>query len=203
MDLLPADLIFVRSRSLVGRIIRWAERSPGEAPSWANHVAGIGVNGQVIEALFQVKQHPFKMVLSDCEYEIWRKTGNISDFERERIAHFAGLYLGERYGWWKLGAHLADAILGRVAGREVRLIRRVLCIDSRPICSWVWAHSYYATLRYEFGVAPNVADPDQMHDWVREHEDWENITNSSTWTQYELDEARKRAIELRDLLEWK
>jgi hypothetical protein len=43
--------------------------------------------------------------------------------------------------------------------------------DHHPVCSGITASVYDKVLHYRFGVDPECADPDQIHDWVRSHPD--------------------------------
>jgi hypothetical protein len=72
-------------------------------------------------------------------------------------------YVGRRYGYLKMLAHLLDWLfLG------VYLFRRIASMDRYPICSWVVAHAYGKTGRH-FGVAPGAASPDDIWDYVVAH----------------------------------
>ncbi len=171
---LPGDLLLCHNPSLLGRAIRWAERSRGEAKSWANHVAGISSPGMVLEALWKVKEHPLSD-LDPAQYQIWRHTG-LSDDEREAVAAAALGYKGRSYGPLKLGLHLGDALLSKVAGGSPYFFRRLARMDDYPICSWVWACAYDKALGYQFGCDPEAASPDDMHDFVRSNpNDWSMI----------------------------
>ena len=75
-------------------------------------------------------------------------------------------YVGQWYGWWKLGAHLWD----RLRNRGEKKLSNKLYIDERPICSYLAAKVNEAQ-GISFGMEPQAADPDEMLDWVEDHGD--------------------------------
>jgi hypothetical protein len=85
-------------------------------------------------------------------------------------------YLGARFGWAKFVTHALDGVAGRVTRRQVFFFRKLNHNDRYPICSWITAFAYDRVLGYQFGVPPECADPDQIHDWVKAHpEEWELV----------------------------
>jgi len=172
-NFLPADLIFERSRSVLGKLIRWAERARGEEPAWPNHVAGFVSTASVCEALTRVKVRPWSEFVSEADAaEVWRHVG-LTPNQRIDIAQKALSYKGRKYGGLKLFAHLGDAFIGKLFGRAPYLFRRLCRLDRYPICSWLWAWSYARIIGGEpFGVPSAQASPDNMHDHVRNSPDW-------------------------------
>jgi hypothetical protein len=169
---LPGDLILCHGGGLLQRGIRWAERSPGEAASWANHVAGFTSPGMVTEALYRVVCRPFAdFAAQAADYQIWRCVG-LTETQREAVAAVALGYVGREYGYFKILAHLGDALLSRLAGRNIFITRRLALMDRYPICSWVWAQAYQKALGLTFGVPASEADPDDMHDCIRTSAAW-------------------------------
>jgi hypothetical protein len=172
-EILPADLIFTRGASpLFGKFIRWFERSPGEEKTFAGHVGGIGSDSQsVVEALWKVTSTPYhEWAKSAPQYEIWRHYG-LAPSVRHKIAAKAESYIGRDYGWWKLGAHAGDAMLTKATGKEVFIFRKALFLDEYPICSWVWAYAYAKSMM-GFGIPAHAANPDDMHDYVKQAPEW-------------------------------
>lgn len=175
MDFLPSDLIFTRSPRTLGKLIRWFEKGHGEAPSWTNHTAGIGLQGNtVIEALWTVQETPWPQWESQngC-FQVWRNT-RLSDVDRRIVAAEATAYVGRQYGWWKLGPHLFDGMLSKVMGGNVYAMRRCLFLENYPICSWVWAYAY-AKIGIRFGCDPDCADPDTMLDFISLSAEWDLV----------------------------
>lgn len=170
MELLPGDIILEHSPTWLGRAIRWATRGKFEPKTKTNHIAGVSKRGNaesgqamVIEALWTVREHPLSNV--DGTIRVYRMYG-LNGGERLELADHARYYVGKSYGWWKLGAHLADALIEKTTGRKVFFFRRMLSMDEYPICSWVWAWAYETDLDYGFGTPPSVAAPDDMDDWI-------------------------------------
>ncbi|MFH2001622.1 MAG: hypothetical protein ABIK28_18200 [Planctomycetota bacterium] len=171
LDILPADLLFCYSGGLLGKAIRWAETGPGEERTYANHIAGVNWAGMVVEALWTVKKTPWATwEASHDKFELWRNT-ELTEEDRFCIADAADEYAGRKYGWWKLGIHLADALIFKVTGKDAYLFRRALTGGRYPICYWIWTYPY-AKKEITFGQKPNAVDPDEMHDYVRSVPTW-------------------------------
>lgn len=152
---LPADLVFFRGSEFISCAVRIFTRSWGESRSEVNHVGIIAPDGELIESLHTTIKRPF---ISDEAFAVFRLEG-ITDDQRLAIAQTAMSYVGRRYGYAKILAHLGDWILGD------RFVFRRLCrMDRYPICSWVAAWSYFKVIGYEFGTAPKAASPDSMWD---------------------------------------
>ena len=183
------DTFFTHSHSWLGRLIRWGETDPGETPAWTNHTGVVVESGYiglgtpqavVIEALWTARRGPLK--LNGVEVRVFRPVpiydwAEVYNFEVE-----ANTYVGDRYGWWKLGAQLADRLLFR--GRKV--ISTCLFIKNRPICSFLaaWVNEKARPQGTPvgldtwpgFGVLPQAADPDTMMKYCESHpEFWREI----------------------------
>lgn len=179
MDLRPGDIVFERSPGWIGRAVRWATRGRHEPPTRVNHVGIIvltqyvGDDPRVIEALWTVRINPISTMQGAVE--VWRLAG-VNDVSKQRIVDQAIRYIGRGYGWRKLGAHLVDALFTKVRGTETFFFRRLLRMDRYPICSWLVAWVYYRSLfGYSFGVLPQTATPDDIHDHVTSSEDWKRV----------------------------
>ena len=175
---LAGDIILCRSKAWVGRAIRWCTQRRGEAPTWANHVAGIvkgGPFGQAVigEALWSVAIHPLQELAG--QFEVWRH-GSLSAWDRFQLGEYVKKREGETYGLLKLGRPPGeDALVNKLlpgSWPELFLFRRLCLVPSVPICSKLWADAYDQVLGYRFGVEPEWADPDHLHDHVKASEKW-------------------------------
>lgn len=194
MLFLPADVVLTRSDTWLGRVIRAAERRPNDVAVY-NHVGVITYAGLVpppegwndagysfaprgaimVEALGHVMQHsvwegygPAKGSKQSV-IAVYRPFTTTSG-QRSIVAAKAETFVGQRYGWWKLGAHLLDAGISKVAGRDVRAARKLLFWDARPICSFLVAEAF-AAAGLNFGVAPGTADPHDIENFCSEKVD--------------------------------
>jgi hypothetical protein len=148
-------------------MIRFFTRSIGESRTKVNHV-GIVVEGGslktavVVEALVKVRRHRLWEEYgppSRDEVAVYRAK-HLTDEEIDTIVSAANAYVGRKYGFWMLAAHLADwMLLGSFA------FRRVLGKDKYPICSWLVAHSF-AKAGKHFGTHPGAATPDDIWDFI-------------------------------------
>lgn len=179
----PGDVVLVRSASGLGRIIRWAQRGPGERPSWANHVGLITGTGDrrtalITEALWRVRESSLDRKADAIQ--VWRHR-DWHPAHRQAAAGAMRSFIGLRYGWWKLPVHLADALLARLRGLaggrgEIPLVRRLLFVDSRPICSQVVGRAVLAAAGLKFnGLPPRQVTPDDIHDHLTADRNWELV----------------------------
>jgi len=177
VELQAGDVVLTRSDTLLGAAIRFAEGRPGD-PATYNHVGVVTSDGTVgprgyaamAEALWRVRAG-FVWYLygppagaARPSVAVWRP-GFMDARTRARVARIALAHVGERYGWWKLFAHLGDAALSRLRRRDVRVLRRSLFASSRPICSYLVADAFHRGAGYTFGVPPHTASPDDFDDW--------------------------------------
>ena len=163
MRFLPGDIVFERSESWIGKAIRWFSRRPGEPATWANHVGLIFKPGWIIEALWSVVVSRFQ---PGPIYEVWRNK-DLPAIQRDAVADWALLYKGRKYGVLKIAAHALDAFVTKLRGEETYLARRLCRMDRYPICSWLVAWSYLKGAGLKFGVEPEFAGPDDIHDFVK------------------------------------
>lgn len=178
--ILPGDVFFTRSSSMLGRLIRWAETDPGEEETWANHT------GLFVSAGYLWPGH--SKMLAMCVESLWQtkhwtwweghknEPGNTIRIYRyiglrpgdaRAIVSRAKSFVGDRYGWWKLGAHLIDRVLFKGKKTTSNLLR----VDSRPICSYTAAKSLADGGVFFGTMAPEAADPDEMMDWCSHAQD--------------------------------
>lgn len=192
---IPGDVFFTHSTSLLGRLIRWAETDPKERPAWANHVGVVTGYGwlvppapaaapscspstwaRVVEALWKVENWPWyegHRAEIGNEVRVYRRRRLLTVGEERVFVSKANSFTGDRYGWWKLLFHLAD----RVAFKGDKVLSRLLGLEGRPICSFLAAHCFDA-IGYSFGMDPDVADPDEMMDFCECSDEWTLVGSS-------------------------
>lgn len=169
---MPADLIFVRSASWMGRAIRWCTRRKGEAPTYCNHIAGIGNTKNVVEAQSKVIDTPFDEYIKTPRTFIIKRRNGLSAEQRVKIAAQAEKSVGFPYGLLKIFiGHLPDALIAKFRGKETFFFRRVIGLKRFPICSFLWSEAYWI-YEIHFGCRPSRADPDIMDDFTNVNPLW-------------------------------
>jgi len=173
----PADLIFFKTESHLGKLIRFFTKSPWEGETFANHIAGVDSPGYLIEAMVKTIKRPFNVNTESDLIEIYRYQGPIPwETLYEDVVKKANEYLGRTYGFGKLITHMLDALLVKIFKKEIFFFRKINHTDRYPICSWIWAFAYNRCLNgYEFGVSPEYATPDDMHDFVKTSTEWKLV----------------------------
>jgi hypothetical protein len=176
------DIGLTRGVKRLARIIRVCQRSKGELPSIVNHALTsadyqIGKCAMIIEALDTVKYHDLYERYGDTsEMVSMFRHRHLTDSQRRAVAEKAKSYVGRKYGYLKIGAHLGDYGLSRLFGHEVYFCRRIAGIDKYPICSWVVAFAYAEIGVLFLGKKPGFVEPDDIWDEVTKHpETWENV----------------------------
>lgn len=169
----PADVVLTRGTRWIFRAIRFFTRSVGESRTQVNHAGIITRSGWIYnrsrlawitEALSRVKCHPLveKYGGSTSEVAIFRAK-NLIEEERLIVAAKAESYIGAKYGFLKLAAHLADWAL-----QGAYVFRRLTRSKNYPICSWLVAQAF-AEVGKDFGVAAGAASPDDIWDFCVEN----------------------------------
>lgn len=169
------DVVFLASRGdLPGRLGSWIAQSRGEDPTYAVHTAQFIDPGTLLEMDFLTEKRKLSHLLSSRRgFEVWRLRGLTAE-QRETLTQKALVYFGMKFGWGKLVTHVLDGLINKIVRKEIFFFRRLNHSDRYPICSWITAFAYERALHYRFGVPPQCADPDQMHDWVE--------ANPKEWT---------------------
>ena len=174
---LPGDIIFYHNDDWFGKLFQFAMKGKDEPSTFCNHISGF-INYELnVEALWKVEVTEFELHPKNKRLKVYRKK-NLSDKERDLLALKAVSYVGREYGFAKLITHLGDALLEKMFDGQIFFFRRLNHSQRYPICSWVWAYSYYRVLGYKFGIDPEGADPDTMYDFVVNNSDWELIYSS-------------------------
>lgn len=171
----PLDVFFTQSGTWMSKAIRWAEREPGEAKSTASHVGAIVTAGTIrqvvcVEALHKVRRHKLSKKYGGKSGKvcIWRPR-NVREIDQVRILEGLEKRVGQRYGYAKIGLHLARKVTGR------RKWLNFSFLDSFPICSYLVAIEFERR-GYDFGVKARKANPDDMLDFMMMNPDkWECV----------------------------
>jgi len=166
------DIVFTAGNSILSRLIRWASRGWGESKTKVNHIGVITTPGSLLtaditEALWKVRTHNLYRRYSGGRNKVCivRAVG-IPPHILVKIAARAESYTGRKYGWWKLGLHFGDKLLG-----GVYFFRRLSFLKKRPICSFVVAEAW-AHFGYTFGVPYGGAQPDDIWDFIMYGKDY-------------------------------
>lgn len=172
VQLLPGDIFLTRGPGFISGLIRFFSRHIGESRAQVNHTGVIVVGGPLttaiaVEAVAHVVRRPLWVAYGPPKKDavaIFRPL-NLTPEETAAIVSAAEGYVGERYGYLKIAAHLADWLL---FGAYV--FRRLAQMDNYPICSWLVAHAYLKAGK-DFGVPAGAAEPDDIWDFVTKHPD--------------------------------
>jgi hypothetical protein len=174
---LPGDVLFFESKGDVpGHLGKWIARSRGERSTYSVHTAQFLDAGTILEMNYVVMKRNFRQVLKARRgFEVWRYR-SLTDEQRRALTQQALAYFEMKFGWAKLLTHALDGLINKLARKEFFLFRRLNNSHRYPVCSWITAFSYDRALNYRFGIPPECADPDEMHDWVTAHPgEWELV----------------------------
>jgi len=188
-ELQAGDIVFFSAQHKPGlggwlsRSIAWmTARKNAEPPTMATHCGMMRDPVNICEALSRVTIQPLSDRLEGNHIEIYRPFILIADTAatsalRGCLTHKCDKWEGRKYGYLKIAAQALDGLLG-----EVYLFRRLCRINRFPICSWLDAYGYAKclakiikalprladkpdwTVKPFFGVEPNAATPDDLHD---------------------------------------
>jgi hypothetical protein len=165
MTYLPGDIFLIASPTIMGRLIRFFTRSPGEPPTRVNHV-GLVVgkmidDAVIIEALTagvkvgRISRYAGRKV----KVAVYRPL-NLTPSQIRKIMTRACASVGRGYGFLKVFVRVIDWIFG-ARGR----ISKVLFLKSVEDCGWLVAHAYLAAGK-AFGLDAKAATPDDIWDFV-------------------------------------
>ena len=163
------DVFFTRGAGVISKIIRFCTREAGEEKTQINHIGIIVQDGSLheaigVEALHEIERHKIGDYYKNTKnmIAVYRPTNLTSD-EIDIVVRAAESQVGKKYGYLKLGMHLLDWLLG-----GARVFRFLLSGKSHPICSWLVAYAF-AQAGKNFGMNENIADPDEIWDYVNEY----------------------------------
>ena len=186
-DLQSGDIVFFSSQHVPGlggwlsRAIAWfTSRANAEPPTQATHVGMMRDPLRVCEALRHVTIQPLAARLEGNWIEIYRPFILLHDSARSSalrgcLTSKCDKWEGRKYGWWKNIAQALDGLIG-----ERYVFRRLCRLKQYPICSWLVAYAFETCVarvaklleipdaawphEHFFGVPPNAATPDDIHD---------------------------------------
>lgn len=172
-------ILFAGEGDLYSKVGGWLMRNKGEAPTYCVHTAHFLSSRRVLEMDFVARIKRVEDVLNRRYtfdkrkrrgFEVWRCT-TLTERERSALTCQSLAYLDVKFGMVRFLAQLCDDLIGKVVGREFFFFRRMDPQDRHPVCSGITASVYDRALHYRFGVDPECADPDDIHDWVTSHPD--------------------------------
>lgn len=173
-----------KSGDLYARFGGWLMRGPGEGPTYALHTAQFLDARRVLEMDFVGRVKTMDDILNQRValhnwqrrgFEVWR-CRTLSAEQCEALSDQALSYINRKFGWTKMLAHLLDGLMYKATRKDRFVFRRLDPDGSSPVCSGITAFVYDRAVHYRFGVEPECADPDHIHDWLAEHPDeWERI----------------------------
>jgi hypothetical protein len=165
-------------------------RTSGEGATYAVHTAQVLDARRVLEMAMVVRVKPIGEVLNKRYWiyhwkrrgcEVWRLR-TLTARQRAALTRQALIYNNARFGWIRFSTHLLDGLISQITRKDVFFFRRLGHENRYPLCSDITANAYDKVLHYRFGVPPDCADPDQIHDWVK--------ANPDEWVQvFHLDEV--------------
>jgi hypothetical protein len=178
LDLQLCDVVLTSSPKMLGRLIRRAERSPGEDVSHASHAGLIIQGGPWRTALISEAVgrgvcvrtlHPY--AADGTPIKILRPLGlTHAQLDAITTTALAASDEGRRYGFGQLVLHGMDALLTRVRGREVVLFRKGINAKRFTTCARHVAQSFRAA-GLDFGADVDLVTPDHVDDWAADHPD--------------------------------
>lgn len=168
------DIFCTRAHTRLGRLIRWGGRDRGEDYTVVNHVGEFTTGGPLCEALgvealgHGVREHNIyqRYLKRQDGISIFHLT-HLTPAQRRKVVRVARSYVGRRYGFVKIVAHVLDALFGRVY-----FFRRLCRMKCYPICSWVVAFAYAEVGVIFKGVAKEGCQPDDIWDHCLMSRDW-------------------------------
>lgn len=182
------DVFVTRSYSLLGRAIRYFEKSRGESASMVNHTGLIVASNfgdpMIIEALSRVRLLSMVDGYGGSNVDVWvYRHRDMSEARALKARNYAFDHVGRSYGFLKLFAHLGDWTLTRLrfwSHRDVYLVRRLCNFHNYPICSWLVGYALesagiYVNDSENNPIAPRILTPDDIWDdanWAGQDRYW-------------------------------
>jgi hypothetical protein len=170
INLIPGDVFLTRGRTAWSRLIRRIQRHPKEEVSVINHAGGVATPGNLktalaIESDIKVKKHSLYSEYAGTGESVIIARPRITDLQRNEIVKIWEKMVGDRYGWFELPMHGIDALLSRMARREVVWARKACNSKYSVLCSGLVAVAFDEICGWRFcGKAPTVCQPDDIWD---------------------------------------
>jgi hypothetical protein len=199
---LAGDIILYAGRDdMYSRLSRWLMRTPGEGPTYAVHTAQFLSAHKILEMDFVGRIKTIEDVLNKrYKLDLWERRGfevwrcqPLTVQQRAALTRQARPYINVRFGSAKFFMYLLDSLASKIVHKEVRFFRSLDPSNRYPVCSGITAIAYDKALHYRFGVAPEYADPDHIHDWVKAHPaEWVQVFRLEEYQQAPIAESRVR-----------
>lgn len=172
MQFKKGDIIATRGNGWLSKAIRFCSKRIGESRTEVNHVGlvtdpGDQCTAKVIEALHRVKHHTLADQYKGKNTDIYiLRPLVIPPTSIDSIVERAKTHVGKKYGYLKIGLHLADwCLLGAY------VFRRLGRMKNYPICSWLVDDAYREGAGLDFGVAKSRCQPDDIWDFAWNNQD--------------------------------
>ena len=175
----PGDIYFTRGSNLLGKLIRWAERSKDEEKTWANHVGVVTTPGWMVppetdkphlfawvsEAFWHIGHHEWWNRHKENEnYSVMVfRPRHMTNEQVEMVVNDALSRTGNRYAWWRIPGFLVEKLsFGKMK------VSKLFFMKNRNVCS-----NHVALAFDEIGIRfeeePLELDPDDMFDYCAEN----------------------------------
>lgn len=173
---MKGDIVLTRARSLIGRLIRRFQTSKSDTTKTVfNHVGIMKNSTDIIEAVHRVRVNDLERKYSKKKEDILiARFSRLTTQERIAVRNKANYYVGKKYGYFKIGFHYLDYLLGRMRGRDVFFFRKIPHSHKYPICSWLAAWAYNAVGISFKGLKREYCQPDDIADEIL-------IINKANW----------------------
>ena len=178
----PGDIYFARGTGTLGKLIRWAEREPGEPESWANHVGGITTPGYLVppagkitalakatESLWHIEENVWwdrHQNEQGYSVAVFRPRNYRGDIGVDNVVSNWRSREGQRYGWWRMATFLGEKLTrGTIPFSKLHVSKtRVVC--SNHILIGLSQDGIYVHLNGGGPSDPNEIDPDEFLDYA-------------------------------------
>jgi hypothetical protein len=175
---LAGDIILYAGKGDVySRLSRWLMRTSGESVTYAVHTAQFLDAHRILEMDIVGRIKTIEDILNKrYKLDLWQRRGfevwrcqPLTLQQRMTLTDQAKAYLGIKFGMAKFFMYLLDGLASKIVHKDVRFFRTLDRGDRYPVCSSITAFAYDKALHYQFGIPPECADPDHIHDWVTAH----------------------------------
>jgi hypothetical protein len=167
----PGDLVFVEGNYFfISDIIKFLSKKRSEDITFATHIMGFVSETEIVESDIVSRKFTFDKNTYPYKFEVYRYE-HLGEKDLEIIVNKALSYVNKKYGYFKILTSFLDMCLEKIFNKKIFLFRKLNNNDNYPICSWIWADAY-RDVGITFDVELEMADPDSMHDYVKNNLDW-------------------------------